>query len=235
MDILRCLIHHWTKITCGHEVLTMGIGGTTAHAHYASLSFFLLPQRWKRAACHRFLIICPHSKARKASFILQVVFMLLSFNCSVMSNSVTPMDCSMPGSPVLHYIPKSAQTHVYWVGDAIQTSHFLLSPSPPAFNLSQHQGLYQWVGSSQKVAEVLGVSTSVSVLPNKGWFPLWLTDLISLQSKGFSRVFSSTAVQNHHFFGIQSSLWSLTSVHDYWKNHSFDYMDLCQKRDVSAF
>ena len=55
-----------------------------------------------------------------------------------------PMDCSMPGIPVLHQLLELAQTHVHWVGDALQPSHPLLSPSPPAFNLSQHQGLFQW-------------------------------------------------------------------------------------------
>ena len=58
-----------------------------------------------------------------------------------------PVDCSMPGFPVLHYLLVFAQTHVHWVGDAIQPSHPLLSPLPPALNLSQHQGLFQWVGS----------------------------------------------------------------------------------------
>ena len=57
-----------------------------------------------------------------------------------------PMDCSMPGIPVLHHHPEFAQTHVHWVSDAIQPSHPLLPPSPPALNLSQHQGLFQWVG-----------------------------------------------------------------------------------------
>jgi len=55
-----------------------------------------------------------------------------------------PMDCSIPGIPVLHQLPELAQTHVHWVGNAIQPSHPLLSPSPPAFNISQHQGLFQW-------------------------------------------------------------------------------------------
>ena len=55
------------------------------------------------------------------------------------------MDCSTPGLPVHHQLLKLSQTHVYWVGDAIQPSHSLLSPSPPAFSLSQHQGLFQWV------------------------------------------------------------------------------------------
>ena len=66
-----------------------------------------------------------------------------------------PMDCSMPGLPAHHQLPKFTQTHVHWVDDAIQPSHPLLSPSPPACNLSQHQGLFQWVSSSHQVAKVL--------------------------------------------------------------------------------
>ena len=66
-----------------------------------------------------------------------------------------PMDCSTPGFPALHHLPEFAQTHVYWVGDAIQPSHPLSSPSPLAFNLSQHQGLLQWVSSSHQVAKIL--------------------------------------------------------------------------------
>ena len=65
-----------------------------------------------------------------------------------------PMDCSMPGFPVLHHLPELAQTHVHWVNDAIQPYHSLSSPSP-AFNLSQPQGLFQWVDSSYQVAKVL--------------------------------------------------------------------------------
>ena len=66
-----------------------------------------------------------------------------------------PMDCSTPGFPVHYQLLELAQTHVHWVGDAVQPSHPLLSPSPPAFNLSQHQGLFQWVSSSHQVAKVL--------------------------------------------------------------------------------
>ena len=66
-----------------------------------------------------------------------------------------PMDCSMPGFPVHHQILELTQRHVHWVGDAIQLSHPLSSPSPPAFNLSQHKGLFQWVSSSYQVAKVL--------------------------------------------------------------------------------
>ena len=66
-----------------------------------------------------------------------------------------PMDCSTPGFPVLHHLPELAQTHVHWVGDTIQPSHPLSPPSPPALNLSQHQGLFQGVGSLHQVAKVL--------------------------------------------------------------------------------
>ena len=78
-------------------------------------------------------------------------------HCSVTKShlSLWPLDCSMPSSPVLHYLPEFAQIHVHWVSDAIQLSHFLLSPSNPALKLSQHQGLFQWVSSLHQVAKVL--------------------------------------------------------------------------------
>ena len=82
----------------------------------------------------------------------------VQFSCSVMSN---PMDCNTPGHPDHHQLPEFTQTHVHWVGDAILQSHPLSSPSPPAFNLSQHQGLFKWVSSSHQVAEELSASTSV--------------------------------------------------------------------------
>ena len=66
-----------------------------------------------------------------------------------------PMDCSTPGLPVHHQLLEFTQTHVHWVSDAIQPSHLLLSLSPPAFNLSQYQGLFKWVSSSHQVAKVL--------------------------------------------------------------------------------
>ena len=71
----------------------------------------------------------------------------LLFNCSVVSNSLPPLDCSMPGFLVFLYLLEFAQTPVHWVDDAIQPSHLLSPPSPYALNLSQHQGLFQWVGS----------------------------------------------------------------------------------------
>ena len=80
---------------------------------------------------------------------------LVQFNHSVMSKSLDPMDCSMPGFPALYYLPNFAQTHVDWGGDDTESSHPLPSLSPPAHSLSQHQGLFQWVSSSHQVAKVL--------------------------------------------------------------------------------
>ena len=136
-----------------------------------------------------------------------------------------PMDCGTPRFPILHHLPELTQIHVHRVSDAIQPSHPLSSPSPPAFSLSQHQGLFQWVSSSHQVAKSIGASGSASVLPVniQDWFPWGWTGLISLQSKGLSKVFSSTQ------FRIISSLVlsllygpALISVQDCWKNQTFD-------------
>ena len=126
-----------------------------------------------------------------------------------------PMDCSTPRLPVHHQLREFTQTHVHWVGDAIQPSHLLSSPSP-AFNLSQHQGLFKWVSSSHQVAKVFRVSASTAVLSvnTQDWSPLEWTGWISLQSKGLSRVFSNTTVQNHVNSLALSFLYSptLTSI-----------------------
>ena len=113
-----------------------------------------------------------------------------------------------------------------------------LSPiSSSGLNLSQHQSLFQWISSSHKVANVLGL-LSASVLPMniQGWFPLGLTGMISLLSRDSQE--SSPASQFESIDSLVLRLLygpNLTSVHDYWKNHSLDYMDLCQQSDVSAF
>ena len=91
---------------------------------------------------------------------MALVFVLRKCCCWVIKLCLTfcdPMDCSMPGFPVLHYLPELAQIHIHWVSDAIQPSHPLLSPSSPTLNLSQHQGLFQWVGSSHEVAKVVAL------------------------------------------------------------------------------
>jgi len=89
---------------------------------------------------------------------LNIQFSSVAQSCLTLCD---PMVCSTPGFPVHHQLPELAQTHVHWVSDAIQPSHPLSSPSP-AFNLSQHQGLFQWVSSSPQVAKVLEFSFSVS-------------------------------------------------------------------------
>ena len=101
---------------------------------------------------------------------------------------------------------------------------FLVLPSAfPSVRVSQ---LFASGGQS------IGASALTSVLPMsiQSWFPLGLTDLISLLSKGPSRVFSSTTVQKHQFFGFQPSLWSNCHIcTDHWKKHGFDYRDICQQ------
>ena len=119
-----------------------------------------------------------------------------------------PVDCSTPGLPVHHQLLEFTQTYVHSVGDAIQPSHLLLSPSPPAFNLSRHQGLFQWVSSSHQVAKVLEFQLEHQSFQ---WIfspssPLGWTGWISLQSKELSRVFSNNTVQKHQFFRTQFSL-----------------------------
>ena len=138
--------------------------------------------------------------------------------CSVAQSCLTlfdPMNCSTPGFPVLHYLLEFAHTHVPWVRDAIQPSHPLSSPSPSAFNISQYQGLFQWVSSSHQVAKVLGFSFSISPSNEYSWLISFRIDnLISLLFRGLLRVFSITTVQKHHcFFGTQLSLWSNSHIH----------------------
>ena len=136
------------------------------------------------------------------------------------------MNCSMPGFSVLHYLPEYTQTHVHWVSDAIQPSHSLLSPSPPAINLSQQKGLFQWVGPLHQVAKVFEIQHQHSISMNiQEWFPLGLTGWISLQSKGLSRVFSNTTVQKHQFFGTQPSLWSNFHIHTWLLERSQLWLD----------
>ena len=123
------------------------------------------------------------------------------------------MDCSVPAFSVFYYLPEFAHIHVHGVSDAINPSHPLSPPSPFAFSLSQHQGLFQWVSSSHWWPKYWSFSfTSVLPMNIQCWFPLGLTGLISLQSKGLSRVFSNTTVQKHQFIGTQPSLWSNSCI-----------------------
>ena len=131
----------------------------------------------------------PKSGASSCKLLHQ--FSSVTQSCPILCD---PMDCSTPGLPVHHQLPEFTQTHVHWVGDAIQPSHPLSSPAPPAFNLSQHQGLFHWVRSSHQVAKVLvalantsgGWSISFSISPSNEYSRLisfrmdWL-DLLAVQ------------------------------------------------------
>ena len=108
-----------------------------------------------------------------------------------------PVDYSMPGFPVLHYLPEFAQTHVHWVGDTIQPSHPLLPPSPLALNLFPASGSFPMSWLFPSGGQSIGASATASVLPMhiQDRFPLGWTGFISLQSKGLSGVFSNTTAQ----------------------------------------
>ena len=110
---------------------------SAANYPQASLAEFILA---KRCLCtHGGTLCCCCSVVKSAK-------------CLILCN---PMCCGTPGCPVLHYLPEFAQTHVHWVTDALQSSHLLLPPSSSALNLSQHQGLVQWVSSLHQLAKVL--------------------------------------------------------------------------------
>ena len=163
-----------------------------------------------------------------------VQFSWVAQSCLTLCN---PMNRSMPGLPVHHQLLEFTQTHVYRVSDAIQPSHPLSSPSPPAPNPSKLQGLFQWVNSSHEVAKVL--EFQLQHRPSNEHSGLisfrmdWL-HLLAVQGtlKGLLQHHSSKAsiLQRSAFFSP-----TLTSIHDYWKNNSLDYMDLCWQSNVSAF
>ena len=129
-----------------------------------------------------------------------VEFSSVSQSCLTLCD---PKNCSTPGLPVHHQLPESTQTHVHWVDEAIQPSHALFSSCPHSFPASGSFPVSQFFTSGG-----WSIRASASVFPVniQAWFPLGLTGLISLQSKGHSRVFSNITVQKHQFFGAQLSL-----------------------------
>ena len=148
------------------------------------------------------------------------------FSRSVVSDSLRPhANLSMPGLPVHHQLLESAQTRVHRVGNAVQPSHPLSSPSPAALNLSKHQGLFKWVSSSHQVAKVLKFQLQHQSFQ---WTPR--TDLLwdGLVGSPCSPRDSQEASPPPRFTSINSSVLSflhsptLTSIHDHWKNHSLD-------------
>ena len=155
-----------------------------------------------------------------------------------MSNSLQPHEpqhirppCPSPTPGVYPYVcPLTWWCHLAISSSVIPfSSHLQSLLASGSFQKSQ---FFTWSGQS------IRASASASVLPMniQDLFPLGWTDWISLLSKGLWRVFFNTAVRKHQFFGTQLFFSpTLTSIHDYWKNHSFDYIDLCWQSDVSPF
>ena len=137
------------------------------------------------------------------------------------------MNWSTSGFPVLHHLPEVAQTYVHWM-DAIQPSHLLSSSFPPAFNLSQHQGLFQWVGSLHQVAKALEFQLkhqSFQWIFRVDFLYVWLVWAPCCPRDSHE---SSPALQFKSINSLALSLLYgpiLTSIHDYWKNYSFNYTD----------
>ena len=136
-----------------------------------------------------------------------------------------PMNHSTAGLPVHHQLPEFTQTHVHRVGDTIQSSHPLSSPSPLAPNPSQHQGLFQWINSSHEVAKVLEFQLQHHSLQRNPRADLLQNGPVGLPCSPWDSQESSLTPQ---FKSINSSALSLlhsptlTSIHDHRKNHSLD-------------
>ena len=154
------------------------------------------------------------------------------FSRSVVYDSSIPPTYSTPGFPVLDHLPQLAQTHVHWVSTSSSVVPF--SSCPQSFPAS---GSYpvSWLFASD--GQSVGASASTSVLPTniQGWFPLGLTGWSPCSPRDSQK--SSPAP---HFKSINSSAFSfygptLISIHDYWKSHSFDYMEPCWQNNVSDF
>ena len=141
--------------------------------------------------------------------LLSVQFSSVAHSCLTLCD---PVNHSMPGLPVHHQLLEFTQTQVHRVGDAIQPSHPLSSPSPPA---PIPPSIRVFSKKSTSYGQSIGVSASVSVPPmnTQDWSPLGWTGWISLQSKGLARVFSSTTVQKHQFFSTQLSSQSNSHIH----------------------
>ena len=160
--------------------------------------------------------------------------------CSVVESCLTvcdPMDYSSPSSSVLHCLSQSL-LKLACIESMMLFNHLILCHSLLLLQSFPVSGSFPASRLSASCGHSVRTSATASVLPVniQGWAPLGLTALISLSSKGLSRIFSSTTVWKHQFFSTQPSLWSnYHIIHDYWKNYSFDYMDLCPQSDISSF
>ena len=134
-----------------------------------------------------------------------------------------PTNHSMPALPIHHQLPEFTQTHVHWVGGAIQPSHLLSSPSPPALNLSQHQGLFQWVSSSHQVAKVLEFQLQISPsneYPGLISFRMGWLDLLAVQGT------LKSLLQNHSLKAsiLLHSVFFIVQLLVLYKVHYFKYI-----------
>ena len=145
-----------------------------------------------------------------------------------------PMNHSRPGLPVHHKLLEFTQTRVHWVGDAIQASHPLLSPFPPALNLPQHQGLFQWVGCSHQVDKALELQhQSFEWIFKVDFLQDWL--ILSPCCLRDSQESSLPPIWKHQFFGAQPSLWSNSHICTWLMEKPWSWLDLCWQSKVSAF
>ena len=179
-------------------------------------------------------------KPISSSFFIQILFfeyLLLLFSSSVVFNYLWPHRLQQARLPCPSLSPRvwsNSCSLSWWRHPTISSC---LLPSPPAFNVSKHQVFSKEPALDIRWQKHWSFSFSISPPKNiQGWFPLGLTCLISLLSKGLSRVFSSTTVQKH-FSSVLSLLYgpTLTSIYDYWKSHSFDHMDFYGQSNASVF
>ena len=148
-------------------------------------------------------------------------FSLVTQSCRTLCD---PMNCTMPGLPVHHHLPEFTQTHIHRVSNAIQPSHPLSSPSPPVPHPSQHQSLLQWISSSHEVAKVREFQLQHHSLQRNPRADLQ-NGLVGSPCSPRDSQESSPKAQ---FQSLNSSVFSfpysptITPIHDYWKNQSFD-------------
>ena len=179
-----------------------------------------------------FLIVMWSSPFTKYLFFTYVLHTSVQFSCSVMSDCLQSHGLQHGRRPCVSPTPGAHSNSCplsWWCHPTFSSSVILFSSCLQSFPKSGSFLMSQFFTSG---GQSIGASASASVPPVniQDWFPLELTSLISLQSKGLSRVFSNTTVHKHRFFSTQPS--ALKSTRDYWTNHSFDYVDLCWQSNI---
>ena len=179
---------------------------------------------------HQLLKFVDKNNMRKKDICTVSTYLHPCCYCSVAKSCPTlcdPMGCSIPGSPVLHYLPEFVQIHVHWVGDAIQPSTISsfvdpFSSCPQSFPAKGSFPMSRPIASG---GQSIGASATVLPMNIQGWFPSRLTSLTSILSKGLSRISPAPQIESINSLAL-SLLYGPTRivVHDYWKNHSLDYI-----------